>query len=155
MADPTIDRKELDEQPILYIRRQVRRTELPQFFAECYPRLYGHGAQAGLAIAGQPAARYITVGPGQWTVDAVMPLRSPAATEGEITAGTLQGGPAAVAIHMGPYEQLEGTYRAVEKWIAERGYRHNGPPWEVYVTDPGQEPDSSKWKTEVYWPIAE
>jgi hypothetical protein len=26
--------------------------------------------------------------------------------------------------------------------------------WEVYLTDPGTEPDTSKWRTEVFVPLA-
>ena len=28
-----------------------------------------------------------------------------------------------------------------------------GPSWEVYVTDPGAEPDTSKWQTDIYFPV--
>lgn len=28
-----------------------------------------------------------------------------------------------------------------------------GAPWEVYVTDPGAEPDQSKWRTDIFFPL--
>jgi hypothetical protein len=36
----------------------------------------------------------------------------------------------------------------------DQGQRPGGPPWEVYVTDPGDYPDPKDWRTEVYWRMA-
>jgi AraC family transcriptional regulator len=58
-------------------------------------------------------------------------------------------------VHAGPYDQLKETYAAVERWIEEQGASMGGPPWEVYITDPGDHPDPKDWRTEVYWPIME
>lgn len=154
MSEPKITLAELPEHPILFIRRDVARPDLPAFFAECFPKLYQHGSAQGLAISGSPIARYLSIGEGPWTVDAVMPLGQAADAEGEMQAGSLQAGPAAKAVHLGPYERLPSTYQAIEGWMKEHGHRPSGPPWEQYVTDPGEEPDPSKWRTDVYWPVA-
>ena len=69
-------------------------------------------------------------------------------------AGFLPAGPVAVAIHGGPYDSLQETYVALEKWVEENGHRVAGPPWEQYVTDPGEHPNPADWRTEVCWPLA-
>lgn len=97
--------------------------------------------------------RYVTVGQGMWTIDCIMPLLTPASGTGDIQAGFLAAGPVVMATHSGPYEQLVETYVAIEKWIKDNGLVANGPAWESYVTDPGQEPDPAKWKTEVFFPV--
>ena len=84
-----------------------------------------------------------------------MPLAAPAAAAGEMQPGVLRGGPVALGIHAGPYEQLPETYAAIEQWIEAGGWRAGGAPWESYVTDPAQHPDPADWRTEVYWPLAE
>jgi AraC family transcriptional regulator len=150
----SIDRVERAEQPILYIRRQVARSELPGMLAECFGTLFAHCQQAGLAIAGAPVARYVAMDAGQLTVEAAMVLAAPAKGEGEIQAGTLPAGPAAVGVHAGPYEGLPDTNAAIERWIKAQGLRVGGAPWESYVTDPGQFPNPADWRTEVYWPLA-
>jgi AraC family transcriptional regulator len=155
MPTLSVTRQQFAGQPILLIRRRIPRPELQGMLSECFGRLFGHGHKAGLAIAGWPVARYLSVGPGLWTVEAAMPLAAAASGEGEMEAGTLPAGPVAVGIHAGPYEQLPETYAAIEKWMAENGARAGGAPWESYVTDPGQHPDPADWKTEVYWPLAE
>ena len=155
MSTPSVIRKELEAQPILYIRRRIPATQLQASMAECFPKLFGHGMQAGLAIAGHPMTRYISTGKGLWTIDFIMPLSAPASTEGEMEAGELPAGPVAFAVHKGQYDLLPETNAAIEQWIEANGLVANGAPWESYVTDPGELPDPKDWRTEVFWPLAE
>jgi len=155
MPTISVTRQQFAGQPILLIRRRIPRPELQGMLAECFGKLFGHGHKAGLPIAGWPVARYLSVGPGLWTVEAAMPLAAAAAGAGEMEAGTLPAGPVAVGIHAGPYDQLPETYAAIETWMTQNGARAGGAPWESYVTDPGQHPDPADWKTEVYWPLTE
>ncbi len=150
----TITRNECQEQPVLLIRRRIARGELQQMLAECFGMLFGHGQKSGLPVAGWPVARYVAMGPGLWTVEAAMPLLSPAPACGEMQPGSLPAGPAAFAVHIGAYERLPDTHAAIERWIEAQGYRVGGAPWESYVTDPAQHPDAADWRTEVYWPLA-
>lgn len=41
----------------------------------------------------------------------------------------------------------------MQAWIADQGRSPSKVMWEVYLTDPEQEPDASAWRTEVYWPV--
>jgi AraC-like DNA-binding protein len=74
-------------------------------------------------------------------------------SEGDVLAETLPGGPAAVTIHSGPYDQLHAAYPALEEWIAANGFHPAGAPWEAYLNDPADHPNPQDWKTEVCWPI--
>jgi AraC family transcriptional regulator len=151
----TIVRQELTTQPMLFIRRRIARHELQATLAECFGKVYGHCQKAGLPLAGRPLTRYLSTGPGLWTIEAGTPLAATAPGVGEIEAGFLSGGPAAVGVHAGSYDQLTDTYAAIERWIEVSGLRTGGPPWESYVTDPAEHPDPTDWRTEVYWPLAE
>lgn len=155
MSMISIERRELPAQPILFIRKQVAPSEIPDVLGQCIGTVFGHCQKGGHAVAGQPFTRYPSAGPGLMTLEAGFPLAAPAPGDGEIEAGFLQSGPAAVAVHAGPYDQLKETYAAAERWIKDQGLRPGGPPWEVYVTDPGAYPDPKDWRTEVYWPVAE
>ena len=151
----SIERQERAAQPVLLIRRRIARSDLQSTLAECFGKLFAHGQKAGLPIAGWPAARYLSTGPGLWTIEAALPLATPVPAEGEMEAGFLPGGPVAVGIHAGPYEELAEANAALEKWIEANGFRTGGAPWESYVTDPAQHPDPADWRTEIYWPLAE
>jgi AraC family transcriptional regulator len=82
-----------------------------------------------------------------------VPIAVAAPGQGDIQAGELPGGPIAVAVHAGAYEQLSDTYAAIERWMEANSYRGVDAPWESYVTDPGDVPDVKDWRTEVYWPL--
>lgn len=139
--------------PVLFIRRRVAPADLSTTFAECLPRVFMHCQRNGLALAGPPFVRYVQVGRGLMTVECGMQLADPAPPEDNIEAGTLGGGPIAVATHMGPYETLDATHAAIERWCEANDRTPAGPPWEEYLTDPADHPDPADWQTKVAWPL--
>jgi effector-binding domain-containing protein len=64
----------------------------------------------------------------------------------------LPGGPAAVTVDIGPYEQMAPAYRALTSWVSSHGGEPAGDPWEVYYTDPASESDPATWRTEIIQP---
>ncbi len=65
----------------------------------------------------------------------------------------LPAGPHAFASHFGPYADLHVTHQALMQWCAANGKRISGPCFEAYPTDPGTEPDPTKWQTDVFYPV--
>ena len=158
MPTSEIVHKQIEPQPILYIRRKVAPMELQALFTECFPRIFGYAMSNSAAIAGNPMARYIDVSQGNWTVDSIVPLSSQAEGEGEageIRSGFLHGGSIVTATHTGAYENLPETYAAVDSWIKENNLTGLGENWEWYVTDPGETPNPEEWKTEVFFPVSD
>ncbi len=154
MATLSIEIQDRPEVPVLLIRRRTARDKLAATIGECFGALYAFAHKAGLADTGRPTVRYLSVGPGLWTIEACKPTNERAAGEGAIEPGALAGGTTAVALHAGPYDELQSTYTALEQWMEQNGWRPNGSPWEVYVNDPAECPDPTDWRTEVCWPIA-
>jgi AraC family transcriptional regulator len=153
MPTLSIDRRELAATPILFVRLRAARHELAAAIAEGVGKSYMYAQKAGVAMAGHPLTRYLSAGPGMLSIEVGLPIAAAAPGEGEVESGVLQSGPAAVAIHAGPYDQLGETYAALERWIEAQGLRPGGPPWEWYTTDPAEHPDPADWRTEVYWPV--
>lgn len=65
----------------------------------------------------------------------------------------LPAGPHAYASHFGPYDTLYQTHSAIRSWCKDKNLKMIGPCWESYPVDPGLEPDSSKWQTDVHYPV--
>jgi hypothetical protein len=38
------------------------------------------------------------------------------------------------------------------KWLDERGCQMAGPPWEVYLIGPDDQPDPTRWLTQIVAP---
>ncbi len=153
MPTLSIVRQEIAAQPVLFVRKRVARHEIATAIAESLGKVFPYAQKAGLAIAGRPFSRYPSMGPGLLTIEIGMPVAAAASGEGEIEAGSLPGGPVAMAVHGGDYQQLHETFAALERWIEANGFRPGGAPWESYVTDPADFPDPNDWRTEVYWPL--
>jgi AraC family transcriptional regulator len=139
----------------LVMRTRVAREEITTALGEMLPALFGHAMANGLAMSGPPFARYPEVGMATLVVEAGVPLVEPAT--GELPPGmealTIPAGPAAVAVHIGPYDRLGETYRALEDWLESGGRKAAGPPRETYLTDPGEHPDPETWRTEIAQPV--
>jgi AraC family transcriptional regulator len=155
----TISKKELAPQPVLVVRRQVRRADIAATIGAELPKVFHHAQQRGIAIAGYPITRYLETTMGHVTLETGMRVAAHkgewTATEGggAVLAETLPGGLTAVTVHSGPYDGLPTAYAALEEWIAAHGFHPAGPPWEAYLNDPGDYPNPQDWKTEVCWPL--
>lgn len=151
----SITKKELAPQPVLIVRRRVKRSEIAATIAEALPHIFVYAQQHGIALAGLPFTRYAEMSPGLITMEPGMRVTSHGATgQGEIIADTLPGGPAATTVHAGPYDKLSDAYAAIEQWMEAQGLVAAGAPWESYLNDPSDFPDPKDWKTEVFWPVA-
>ena len=58
-----------------------------------------------------------------------------------------------MATHFGHYNTVKTTSDALQHYINENKIEVTGSRFEIYITDPMQEPDSRKWETKVYYPI--
>jgi AraC family transcriptional regulator len=153
MPTLSIERREIAAQNILFVRLRAGRHEIANAIGEGLGKAFPYSQRLGLAIAGRPFTRYLSTGPGLFSIEVGMPVATAPQGEGVVEAGTLPAGPVAVATHAGPYDQLSETYAALERWIESNGYRIGGAPWESYITDPADHPDPADWRTEVYWPL--
>ena len=153
MPTLSIERREIAAQNILFVRLRAGRHEIANAIGEGLGKAFPYSQRLGLAIAGRPFTRYLSTGPGLFSIEVGMPVATAPQGEGVVEAGTLPAGPVAVATHAGSYDQLSETYAALERWIESNGYRIGGAPWESYITDPADHPDPADWRTEVYWPL--
>jgi AraC family transcriptional regulator len=149
-----ISRRQLDPQPALIIRRKIKVSDIAATLGEILPKVFAFAQQRGVPLAGPPMARYVEMSRGTFTIEGGFAIATPAAGDGEIEAIELPGGPAAVAIHAGPYDRLEDTHAAIASWIDAQKLTAAGGPWETYITDPADKPDPKDWQTEVVHPLA-
>jgi predicted transcriptional regulator YdeE len=154
---PNIEQRVLVEQPALVMRTETTVGGIPAFLAAAFGATAAHAETSGLHIVGPPFARYALLsGPdGGFAIEAGFPVSASVDGTESVEAATLPGGAAAVAWHVGPYDTMQPTYAAVHAWIEEHGGVPNGPPWEVYHSDPTTQPDPSEWRTEVIQPFIE
>lgn len=86
-------------------------------------------------------------------IDICLPINSAKPGNERVQKATTSSGRAVRATHYGKYELVGPVYFAAEAFIEKNTLKSNDFPREIYVTDPGQEPDTAKWVTYVEYPI--
>ncbi len=150
----TVVKKQLSPQPVLIVRRRVKRSDIAATIGESLPLIFAYAQQNGIALAGLPFTRYVEMGPGLITMEPGMRVAGKLPPgQGDILADTLPGGPAVTTVHAGSYDKLTDAYAAIEHWMETEKLASAGAPWEKYLNDPSEHPDPKDWKTEVFWPV--
>lgn len=134
------------------VREVVNRDDTTEALGRMYQAVGAAIARQGIVPNGAPFARYHDFG-DKVDLEAGLPVPGPIIPDGVVKPSQLPAGPAAIAVHAGPYEGLADTYTAIGTWIEKTDRQPNGGPWEIYLTDPSTEPDPSKWLTEIIWPL--
>lgn len=143
--------RDLPAQPAMSVRATVPQSEIGSIMGQLLPRVYGYVMATGEQPESMPYARYYSMGP-EVDLECGVTVADPLPDADDIKASELPGGLTAVATHFGSYETLHETYGALTAWMSESGYQPAGAPWEVYLTDPQAEPDSAKWRTDLFFP---
>ncbi len=142
-------------QTVAYGTATCKHSEIGETLARILPAV-GRALRAQEVVpAAPPFCRYTDwqESTGTCSLEGGIAVTAPVQETEDLKVGTLGGGKAVYTLHVGPYDQLTKTHTAVMAWIRDNGKEHAGAPWELYITDPGENPDPATWKTEIYWPI--
>ena len=150
---PEFKTRQIDAQPILGIRATTTMDKLPEIMGSLFGEIYGYIQQRGQAPAGMPLTIYHSMDSHTIDLECAMPVSSPMEGTDRIRSGELPAGTVVAVTHMGPYDDLPRTWTALMEWIESNELQAANAPWEVYVTDPGAEPDQSKWRTDIFFPV--
>jgi effector-binding domain-containing protein len=128
--------------------------EIGDTLAGLFPRLAEYAARHGISICGQPFTRYgASQADGSIEIEACMPVESMTEGAGSIRCVEIEACTAATVTHYGEYDKLGDAHFALGEFVRRNGLETAGLVWEEYLNDPGAEPDSSKWRTLVCWPV--
>jgi effector-binding domain-containing protein len=143
-----IQLKEVKKQSTLVIKKTAKRDEIGPTLAEILPQVFGYIGANNIKPDSAPMAKYKVAGE-KYEMEGGLIVPTGTKGSGEIVAGELPAGKAAFAVHVGAYEKLPDTYKAMADWLKAKGLKPSNVGWEIYVTDPSQaKPDEIK--TEVY-----
>ncbi|MBW0114784.1 MerR family transcriptional regulator [Pseudonocardia abyssalis] len=59
----------------------------------------------------------------------------------------------AVAVHLGPHDDIDVTYGELGVWVEEQAVGLAGPVQETYLVGPSDTPDPTRWRTEIGLPV--
>lgn len=145
-------------QAIVAIQDSVDMAGMEAFFADSYGKLMEYLGSKGIDVTGAPMS--ITLywnETGKSLVEAAMPVEKELKVDAgvqNIYSRTIPASKVVRATHLGPYETVGLSYTAIEEYMTANQLSPAGPPMEIYITDPGTEPDPSLWETRILWPVS-
>ncbi|MBW8051757.1 MAG: hypothetical protein FVQ77_15760 [Cytophagales bacterium] len=151
---PKTEIRYIKAQPMYSIKDSTDLQGISSKLATLFGEIMTHIERSGATVTGQPFSIWHKWDPeGLCVLEAGMPVAETGEGSGRVTAGEIPAGSIATASHFGKYEELARVYNAIEDYVRDNRYTVAGAPWEVYVTDPTQEPDTSKWETQIFFPV--
>ncbi len=122
-------------------------------FPEWLPKVHEYALSIGASISSAPFARYHQFDADGVVLELGVPISGDVVAEGEITQREIPAAKVLVITHVGPYDDLNKAGSALAQYMKEHKYKYIDPCWESYVSDPGSEPDPTKWVTKLYQPM--
>ena len=144
---------ERQEQPTAGVRERVPMADLPQFFSRAFGETMAAISAQGAHASGPPFGKYYGRPDAFVDVEAGFPVATPIEPAGNVVPGVLPGGRVAEAVHVGPFDTMGETYARLERDMQAAELTPGDVMWESYLTDPGEEPDPSKWRTQICWSL--
>lgn len=145
--------RELAEQPIVSIRERHPQAQIPVFLGWAFGDLFSHLKLLGVDPAGAPFVIYHALGPDDIDAEVCVPVTQPVTASGRTQMRVLPAMTVAHTLHVGPYEELEAAYAAVNAWITRQGFEAAGPIQERYLNGPGEAATPADYQTELEIPI--
>ena len=143
--------EDLGEKHFIMNRQKVQPANIQQFYATNLGNLFSKAQSSGIEMQGMPCGLYFSMLPdaeGALDMAAAIPISTGVSIEGtgfisipERQAITLD--------YYGDYSTIPEGHIALEAYMKDRGYLLDYPVIEEYVTDPGEEPDPSKYLTRI------
>lgn len=141
--------EEIDAQPVVGIRMEMKQAEIGDRVGELLGEMM---PQLGPQVAGAPLALYHTWENDRGEVEVAIPVQPGAEAAGRMQHHDLPGGRAVVMTHVGPYDNLQQSWDAINAWIKDNDVAPRAAPWEQYVSDCSVVPPE-KLETRIVWPI--
>jgi effector-binding domain-containing protein len=147
-----VETRTLEEEQTAVVFATVTPDAISACLGHAFEATARYLAKWGAGPVGMPFARYHRLDDGRIEVEAGFAAITPVAGEADVEPSDLPAGPAAVTMHVGPYDAIGSAYDALGSWIEAHGGVATGDPYERYLTDPNENPDPTTWRTEVVAP---
>jgi effector-binding domain-containing protein len=147
--------KQVPPQHVAEVRRHTRVSELATTLEEAFGTLMASMGRVGAEPVGPPFVVYDQIDDvsGRAEIEVCVPVTYRFAGTDEVDVTQIRGGAVASTIHRGPYAEVGPAYRALDEWMRANALVPDGPPREIYLTDPAETSDPADLVTEIEFPV--
>lgn len=150
------EKVELPEQLIFSVMYEViRNAEISAKIGESYATINKAIERTGaVAKKEPPLCLFYSHNPTTSKMRPGIIVEGKFALKGDVECIPISAGKNLRFSYFGDYNNMEATYDAIDMYLEENKIsKRENYTWESYVTDPGMEPDPSKWLTYIYVPV--
>lgn len=147
--------KQVPPRHVARVRRHTTMSEIGMAVKGAFATLGARMHAADAQPVGPPFIVYdrVDTPEGHAEFEVCMPVGYSFPGDDEVVVTEIPGAAVAATIHHGSYEGIGSAYEALHAWIAEQRLQVDGPPREVYLTDPDATPDPEDLVTEIEIPV--
>ena len=151
-----ITETDMDERVYIAKKDSIGMDKISAFYMENFPKVFEAAGKAKLEFAGSPSGLFFN-----WD-DATKTTVMAAGVEVKGDAQTnvkgfdtfiVPAGKNLFIAYYGAYDKSAEAHYAMDDYMKEKHLQLSNQVIEEYVTDPGQEPDTTKWLTNIYYPV--
>ncbi|MEX2379153.1 MAG: GyrI-like domain-containing protein, partial [Vicingaceae bacterium] len=153
-SEYTIETVNFEEKDYLTFRDRISFSEMQAFFSENLGAIFQLLSEnPATEIAGPASGIYYDwdEANGEAELAAAVPFTITEEVDFEKYEVVTLGGEALKIAYYGAYEKLNEPHEAIHAYLEEKDLPMSHTVLEEYVTDPGQEPDTAKWLTNIYY----
>ena len=150
--------KEEDSPAKIYIVKKdsVSWSKVAEFYQTNLPAIYAAIEKAKLEMAGAPSGLFF-----KWDsinkntlMAAGIPVKGDSKTKVKgFETVVISSGMNLHIIYKGGYSKIADAHFAMDDYMKEKSLLQGSPVIEEYVSDPSKEADSSKWITNIFYPV--
>jgi effector-binding domain-containing protein len=152
---PVLQLTEFKERAVLSVVDSCNWSDIGMKMEQMFGEIMAMQKGGKFQFAGAPLSMYYKWDEvNQFTVfENCVPVDKEVAGKGRVQYKVLPTMRALMGTHYGAYDKTMYLYIAMDEYIKDFGLEEAGGPIEEYVTDPMMEPDTSKWQTNIYFPV--
>lgn len=157
LSEPKVEFR--NEQPYAAIRKKVAMQAIPRELPPLIQEILEWIEKKKLRQDGPVFFRYLSMDKGTMDVDVGVPVTGTVKGDERVQPGAFPAGKYLTARHTGPYNDLPKSHMSMDGYAKKHGLKEGtvkgekgekfGTRAEVYITDPTEEKDPSKWETDL------
>jgi effector-binding domain-containing protein len=156
LSTPTLEHR--PEQRYVAMRATPRMVEIGEVAAPLIGDVFGWLEAHGVPPAGPPFFRYLVIDmEHELELHVGVPVEHETQGDDGVLAGAFPEGRYVTALHTGPFDGLPAATEELLAWadaneiVWDREATPDGEAWgartEIYLTNPDEEPDPTRWET--------
>lgn len=144
----------LYKKPLYHVRsKEIKclESEIGQRLEMCFQNLLREVYNLNSYVFGKPICYFQSLEGDTAIIEAALPVNyTSLALNKSFKASTVLR-----STYVGAYDETQSAYDAMNNFLEANGLKSEQTHYQIFLTDPATEPDSSKWVTEIYYTIVD